>query len=90
MKFIVLEMYYYAAYIIIFSSIGTYYYLKLLKDILTAEVDYSYSVFLLGLNLKNAKFFIMLVYLNIIFYYCPEYITLVTVNSLFCLDLIYY
>ncbi len=75
-----LKMYFFALFLIIFSSIGVIYYLRLIK-MMYASVQNKF-LFLVDLGELKTLFLVFLVFLNIFFFCYPSYLLILIHNIL--------
>ena len=78
LNIIELKMYFFAIFIIILSSIGVIYYLRFIK-IMYFSVSNKF-LFFKNISEIKALFLIFLIYLNIFFFFFPNYILLLIHN----------
>ena len=80
LNIIELKMYFFALFLIIFSSIGVIYYLRLIK-MMYASIQNKF-LFLVYLGELKTLFLVFLVFLNIFFFCYPSYLLILIHNIL--------
>jgi len=78
LNIIELKMYFFAIFLILMSSLGVIYYLRLIKVMYSINVDK--SIFIINIEELKAYFLIFLVYLNIFFVFYPSHLLILIHN----------
>lgn len=78
LNIIELKMYFFALFLIIMNSISVIYYLRLIKIMFSLNTDK--SIFIVDIGEITALILLILVYINILFFFFPNYIIIILHN----------